>query len=187
MTAPADPAPLDATLSVTHAARLLGVHPNTVRSWSEEGRLRHYRINARGDRRYRAADLRQFLSDAERGMAMVRGRPPDTRTRHIGVATTARRPEGGRATESGECPLRHHRARRSPISRTSSRLSRGRARPRPWSLPPRGGSGRLSMRMTRRSGRNHTTMPVADGRGRTGCARGRTVLRGHPSRARAVA
>jgi diguanylate cyclase (GGDEF)-like protein/excisionase family DNA binding protein len=57
--------PIDATLSVTKAARLLGVHPNTVRAWSDAGRLRYYRINPRGDRRYRLGDLQRFLSAAE--------------------------------------------------------------------------------------------------------------------------
>ena len=56
------PQPLDATLSVTRAAEVLGVHPNTVRAWSEAGRLRFYRINPRGDRRYRMSDLRRFLA-----------------------------------------------------------------------------------------------------------------------------
>jgi diguanylate cyclase (GGDEF)-like protein/excisionase family DNA binding protein len=57
--------PIDATLSVTKAARLLGVHPNTVRAWSHAGRLRYYRINPRGDRRYRLGDLQRFLAAAE--------------------------------------------------------------------------------------------------------------------------
>lgn len=59
------PRPIDATLTVTKAARLLGVHPNTVRSWSDAGRLRFYRINPRGDRRYRLGDLQRFLAVAE--------------------------------------------------------------------------------------------------------------------------
>jgi diguanylate cyclase (GGDEF)-like protein/excisionase family DNA binding protein len=59
--------PPDATLSVTRAARLLGVHPNTVRAWSDAGRLRYYRINARGDRRYRLGDLQRFLAAAQGG------------------------------------------------------------------------------------------------------------------------
>src|ERR1044071_3709218 len=59
--------PIDATLSVTKAARLLGVHPNTIRAWSDQGRLRFYRINPRGDRRYRLGDLQRFLAVAERG------------------------------------------------------------------------------------------------------------------------
>src|SRR6185436_1298410 len=64
--------PLDATLSVTRAARLLGVHPNTIRAWSDAGRLRHFRINRRGDRRYRLGDLQHFLA-AEGGSPV---RPP---------------------------------------------------------------------------------------------------------------
>ena len=41
---------------------MLGVHPNTVRTWSDAGRLRYYRINPRGDRRYRLGDLQRFLA-----------------------------------------------------------------------------------------------------------------------------
>ncbi len=59
------PRPGDATLNVAKAATVLGVHPNTVRAWSEAGRLRYYRINDRGDRRYRLSDLQRFLSAAE--------------------------------------------------------------------------------------------------------------------------
>ena len=64
---PGAPRPGDATLSVTKAARVLGVHPNTVRAWSDAGRLRYYRINERGDRRYRQADLQRFLTAAAAG------------------------------------------------------------------------------------------------------------------------
>jgi diguanylate cyclase (GGDEF)-like protein/excisionase family DNA binding protein len=62
---PRNPRPGDATLTVTKAARVLGVHPNTVRAWSEAGRLRYFRINERGDRRYRLGDLQRFLTAAE--------------------------------------------------------------------------------------------------------------------------
>jgi excisionase family DNA binding protein len=68
--------PLDATLSVTKAARLLGVHPNTVRAWSDAGRLRYYRINPRGDRRYRLGDLQRFLSAAASGGPADHGTAP---------------------------------------------------------------------------------------------------------------
>ena len=43
------------------------MHPNTVRAWSDAGRLRYYRINPRGDRRYRMGDLQRFLAAAEIG------------------------------------------------------------------------------------------------------------------------
>ncbi|HJW21837.1 MAG TPA: GAF domain-containing protein [Candidatus Limnocylindrales bacterium] len=54
--------PADATMTVTKAAQVLGVHPNTVRAWSDAGRLRYYRMNPRGDRRYRMTDLQHFLA-----------------------------------------------------------------------------------------------------------------------------
>ncbi len=63
--------PTDATLSVTKAARLLGVHPNTIRTWSDAGRLRYFRINSRGDRRYRLGDLQRFLASAAPQTAVV--------------------------------------------------------------------------------------------------------------------
>ena len=48
-------------LSVAQAAALLGVHPNTIRSWTDAGRLTAYRINSRGDRRFRHSDVERIL------------------------------------------------------------------------------------------------------------------------------
>ncbi len=54
----------DGTLiSVAQAAALLGVHPNTIRSWTDAGRLAAYRINPRGDRRYRRGDVERLLAE----------------------------------------------------------------------------------------------------------------------------
>jgi len=77
------PRPLDANLTVTRAAEVLGVHANTVRAWSDAGRLRYYRINPRGDRRYRLGDLHRFLaaSDASGPGADVEERPAANRRR----------------------------------------------------------------------------------------------------------
>src|SRR5680860_270908 len=50
-----------ALLSVAQAAALLGVHPNTVRAWTDVGRLTAYRINSRGDRRFRPDDVERLL------------------------------------------------------------------------------------------------------------------------------
>ena len=77
------PRPLDATLTVTRAAEVLGVHANTVRAWSDAGRLRYYRINPRGDRRYRLGDLHRFLaaSDASGPSDGVDDRPATSRRR----------------------------------------------------------------------------------------------------------
>ncbi|HLY15429.1 MAG TPA: GAF domain-containing protein [Candidatus Limnocylindrales bacterium] len=98
---------------MTKAARLLGVHPNTIRAWSDQGRLRYYRINPRGDRRYRLGDLQRFLSAAAAGTpapAAVRGgrprrggspnQPPALTVLGPGRATRdwpARRTPGGRS------------------------------------------------------------------------------------------
>lgn len=53
----------DALLSVAQAAALLGVHPNTLRAWTEAGRLTAFRINRRGDRRYRRSEVERLLAE----------------------------------------------------------------------------------------------------------------------------
>jgi diguanylate cyclase (GGDEF)-like protein len=65
-------------VSIALAARILGVHPNTVRTWTEQGRLPVLRINARGDRRYRVMDLEAFLAAAQQ-VSEPRGRRLDHR------------------------------------------------------------------------------------------------------------
>jgi len=53
---------IDDMLTVGEVARMLHVHPNTLRRWSNRGRIRSYRINPRGDRRYRLRDIKGFLA-----------------------------------------------------------------------------------------------------------------------------
>jgi len=53
---------MDDMLTVSEVARLLHVHPNTLRRWSNSGRIKAYRINLRGDRRYRLRDIEDFLA-----------------------------------------------------------------------------------------------------------------------------
>jgi diguanylate cyclase (GGDEF)-like protein/excisionase family DNA binding protein len=66
----------DSLLSVAQAATLLGVHPNTIRIWTDAGRLTAYRINARGDRRYRRADVgRLLVEDGTTGLGAEPGQP----------------------------------------------------------------------------------------------------------------
>jgi len=67
--------PADATLSVTKAARLLGVHANTIRAWSDAGRVPYYRINDRGDRRYRLSDLERLMAKASATPPLAFARP----------------------------------------------------------------------------------------------------------------
>ena len=103
--------PGDATLTVKKAARVLGVHPNTVRAWSEAGRLRFYRINDRGDRRYRLGDLQRFLAAAEAPAGAPGRRHPRRPAR-----APARRRSPRRRRASTSSPT----SRRSPPSRPAS-------------------------------------------------------------------
>ena len=50
-------------MTVREVARLLHVHPNTLRRWSNDGRLRAYRITARGDRRFKREEIARFLAE----------------------------------------------------------------------------------------------------------------------------
>ena len=50
-------------LTVREVARLLHIHSNTVRRWSDRGLLRAHRITHRGDRRFRREDIGRFLAE----------------------------------------------------------------------------------------------------------------------------
>ena len=54
----------DSLLTVGQAARLLNLHPNTIRRWSKKGIIKSYRINSRGDRRFRKEDVNQLLFES---------------------------------------------------------------------------------------------------------------------------
>lgn len=56
---------ITAMLTVREVARLLNIHTNTVRRWSDRGIIRVYRITTRGDRRFRREDIDHFLSEAD--------------------------------------------------------------------------------------------------------------------------
>ena len=53
---------MDDMLTVAEVARLLHVHPNTLRRWSNNGRIKAYRITSRGDRRYKREEIARFLA-----------------------------------------------------------------------------------------------------------------------------
>jgi len=52
-------------LSISEVAKLLHVHPNTVRNWTNKGMLRTYRLGSRGDRRFALDDVLEFLNGHE--------------------------------------------------------------------------------------------------------------------------
>jgi excisionase family DNA binding protein len=50
-------------LTVTDVAKMLHAHNNTIRRWADQGILKSYRINHRGDRRFRYEDIMSFLAE----------------------------------------------------------------------------------------------------------------------------
>ena len=54
---------LDKMLRVSDVAEVLHVYPNTLRRWSEQGRIGAYRIGPRGDRRFRQSDIASFIAE----------------------------------------------------------------------------------------------------------------------------
>ena len=49
-------------LTTGEVARLLRVHINTLRRWTNQGLIKAYRIGNRGDRRFRQQDISSFLA-----------------------------------------------------------------------------------------------------------------------------
>ncbi len=58
---------MDDMLTVREVARLLHVHPNTLRRWSNNGRIKAYRITSRGDRRFKREEIAHFLAQFNPG------------------------------------------------------------------------------------------------------------------------
>ena len=58
-------------LTTGDVARLLGLHVNTVRRWRSKGILKSYRINPRGDSRFRREDIESFLEKKKLSNALV--------------------------------------------------------------------------------------------------------------------
>ena len=57
------PKEIGTMLTISDVARLLNVHINTVRRWSNQGVLKAYRIGSRGDRRFQQEDIAIFLAE----------------------------------------------------------------------------------------------------------------------------
>ena len=51
----------ESMLTSMGVSRILGVHVNTVRRWSDKGILSTYIIGPRGDRRFKREDIQDFL------------------------------------------------------------------------------------------------------------------------------
>lgn len=55
-------------LPVSKAAKMLGVHSNTIRRWTNTGALPVYRIGPRRDRRFKKSDIVKLLEDSRQGV-----------------------------------------------------------------------------------------------------------------------
>lgn len=53
---------MEKLLTISEAAALLNVHPETLRRWDREGTLTALKVNDRGDRRYQESDLLEFMN-----------------------------------------------------------------------------------------------------------------------------
>ncbi len=53
---------IEPMLTTSEVAKILNVHINTVRRWSNQGALKSYRIGSRGDRRFRKGDIDLILN-----------------------------------------------------------------------------------------------------------------------------
>lgn len=87
----------DALIGVAQAAALLGVHPNTIRAWTEAGRLTAYRINPRGDRRYRRGDVERLLAEGAEAEPAL---PVADEQRDAELAVLARLAQGAAAASN---------------------------------------------------------------------------------------
>ena len=59
----ADTYQMEPMLTVREVAQILHVHSNTVRRWSDLGRIRSYRISHRGDRRFKPGDIARYIAE----------------------------------------------------------------------------------------------------------------------------
>ena len=48
-------------VKISKAAKLLNVHPQTLRAWDRKGILKAVRFGERGDRRYRKEDIMRLI------------------------------------------------------------------------------------------------------------------------------
>jgi len=56
---------INGMLTIPEVARLLHIHPNTVRQWTNKGLLPAYGIGTRGDRRFKREEIDNFIERAK--------------------------------------------------------------------------------------------------------------------------
>ncbi|HUP82746.1 MAG TPA: GAF domain-containing protein [Candidatus Limnocylindria bacterium] len=100
-------------LTVGDAARMLGVHANTVRSWTDQGVLTCLRINRRGDRRYARSEIARFLAQTDLANRALPGAANGHPNGHSEAPSTGRspNPSNGLLTRSAAVAARTGDAR----------------------------------------------------------------------------
>ena len=66
-------------VKVREAAKILGVAPNTVRSWGATGKIPEYRHPANGYRMYKRTDLERLIQKLEGSLSRIEATPPKKR------------------------------------------------------------------------------------------------------------
>lgn len=56
---------MESMITIDEVAKLLHVHKNTVRLWSNKGFLPAYQFGPRGDRRFKRREIRSFIRKAQ--------------------------------------------------------------------------------------------------------------------------
>lgn len=54
-------------LKIKEAAEMLGVNPETLRRWDNDGILKAVRVGSRGDRRYKLEDIEKKIKQRKIG------------------------------------------------------------------------------------------------------------------------
>lgn len=55
---------MEELLTLNEASKILKVHPNTLRSWDKKGILKALRIGVKKVRRYKKADIENFIKQS---------------------------------------------------------------------------------------------------------------------------
>jgi excisionase family DNA binding protein len=80
------PAAHTGLLTLTEASAVLGVSKITLRRWTKSGALRCVRIGRRKDRRFRPADLEEFIAAHLREPAALRTSAAGSEAEGMGIA-----------------------------------------------------------------------------------------------------
>ena len=54
---------IDRMLTATEVTRLMSVNQKTLKEWAKQGLLPSYRVNARGDFRFKEEDVKRFIEE----------------------------------------------------------------------------------------------------------------------------